>query len=203
MICFCVFLGFQTLTMHLIYSIYIVELLCIAYCPQLGKGQHNEKTRVLLRQNYGVVMENIGMLDTVQSMWHQSFVVNLNMTELPIYDHPCDNNINRSKRSSNRPYTLTRESEPLFLYSENQSSENITFDNFCPGLLAYKFRHEEMLNSIKQTRRNIDHLLPEPSRVKRGLFDFMGKISKSLFGTATSDDINILKRKINHINSQH
>ena len=38
------------------------------------------------------------------------------------------------------------------------------------------------------------------SRVKRGLFDFIGEISKSLFGTATASDISTLQRHMQTLN---
>ena len=41
------------------------------------------------------------------------------------------------------------------------------------------------------------------SRSKRGLVDFVGKISKSLFGTATSGDIEDLKRHMQVLNNNN
>ena len=37
---------------------------------------------------------------------------------------------------------------------------------------------------------------------RRGLFDFIGQISKSLFGTATSDEIATLQRHMQTLNNK-
>lgn len=70
----------------------------------------------------------------------------------------------------------------------------------------------QCMASVNTTVNQIHHLIPSTtlppqqtyigsSRQKRGLFDFVGKLSKSLFGTATSDDINALKRHMQTLNN--
>lgn len=72
----------------------------------------------------------------------------------------------------------------------------------------------QCMASVNTTVNQIHHLIPSTtlppqqtyigsSRQKRGLFDFVGKISKSLFGTATSDDINALKRHMQTLNNNN
>ncbi|XP_076040824.1 uncharacterized protein LOC143025249 [Oratosquilla oratoria] len=61
--------------------------------------------------------------------------------------------------------------------------------------------HEKM-NTIKYTIYHLpkpENEDPKNSRVKRGLFDFMGIISKSLFGTATEQDIKTVHSHIGNI----
>lgn len=55
---------------------------------------------------------------------------------------------------------------------------------------------------LNHTVENIYHLIPETgslpkSRGKRALLGFVGQFSRSLFGTATEDDVNLLARHIN------
>ncbi|XP_062585333.1 uncharacterized protein LOC134246997 [Saccostrea cucullata] len=72
----------------------------------------------------------------------------------------------------------------------------------------------QCMASVNTTVHQIHRLVPSTilppkktyfgsSRSKRGLFDFVGQISKSLFGTATSDDINALKRHMQTLNNNN
>lgn len=74
--------------------------------------------------------------------------------------------------------------------------------------------HMQCMASLNTTVNQIHHLISSTtlppqqtyigsSRQKRGLFDFVGKIAKSLFGTATSDDINALKRHMQTLNNNN
>ena len=72
----------------------------------------------------------------------------------------------------------------------------------------------QCMASVNSTVHHIHDLVPTTelpqerkfigrSRSKRGLFDFVGKISKSLFGTATSGDIEALKRHMQVLNNNN
>lgn len=57
---------------------------------------------------------------------------------------------------------------------------------------------------VPSTRLPTPRLYVGSSRTKRGLFDFIGQISKSLFGTATTSDINAaLKRHMQILNNNN
>ncbi|CAC5369234.1 unnamed protein product [Mytilus coruscus] len=75
---------------------------------------------------------------------------------------------------------------------------------------TYPDQHDkiDMSTQINHTVHTIHALVPQvtssilsetKSRTRRGLFDFIGSISKSLFGTATVDDVRNLARHINVI----
>lgn len=72
----------------------------------------------------------------------------------------------------------------------------------------------QSMASVNSTVHQIHQLVPSTrlptprtyvgsSRTKRGLFDFIGQISKSLFGTATTSDINALKRHMQILNNNN
>lgn len=71
----------------------------------------------------------------------------------------------------------------------------------------------QCMSNINTTVMQIHHLIPHSyfpntlsfssSRSKRGLLDFIGQISKSLFGTATSDDVEDLKRHMQVLNNNN
>ena len=76
--------------------------------------------------------------------------------------------------------------------------------NFCPTLHAYKKRHDYLLQAIVRAENEINSILPEPMPLnctKRGLFNIIGEVSKSLFGTATESDIKVLAQHIQQIAS--
>ena len=72
----------------------------------------------------------------------------------------------------------------------------------------------QCMASVNSTAHHILDLVPTTelpqernfigrSRSKRGIFDFVGKISKYLFGTATSGDIEALKRHMQVLNNNN
>lgn len=68
-----------------------------------------------------------------------------------------------------------------------------------------------MMASVNSTVREINALIPPPHRnqfissfrSKRVILNFVGQISKSLFGTATSDDIYTLQRHMQLLNRNY
>ena len=63
----------------------------------------------------------------------------------------------------------------------------------------------ETSTRLNDTLQTVNKLIPESAhikgRVKRSLLPFLGQISRSIFGTATLDDINVLSRHINELSS--
>ena len=175
--------------------------LCFVLCVLIitfTDAEMDRESRLLLRQNYGVILENIGIMDTPQSRWNQLFVITLNSEQLPDINHPCDSHTHRSKRSR-QVLSLEIVNNNYTKITENDSSNlehEINLQSFCPALLAYKARHDHLAELIADRQKIIDHLLPMPDRQKRGLFDFIGKVSKSLFGTATDEDVDVIKDQI-------
>jgi hypothetical protein len=66
------------------------------------------------------------------------------------------------------------------------------------------------MSHVNDTIRQIKELVPQvhhtntgpSSRSKRGIFDFVGEFSKTLFGTATTGDLNILAGHMNQLTAK-
>ena len=86
------------------------------------------------------------------------------MTDLPIYVHPCENLVSRTKRFGNSSLNEGEFKHNLFIEhsvnTDNDSDDAIDFHDFCLGLLAYKLCHETMQSNIQRIKRNINSLLP-------------------------------------------
>ena len=54
----------------------------------------------------------------------------------------------------------------------------------------------ELNHTLSYIQDNVPHI-KMPKRVRKALLPFIGGLSKSLFGTATMEDVNILKQHIN------
>lgn len=157
------------------------------------------------RQNYGVLFEKIGVIDSGKSKWYQTFVVPLTTLKVAMYRHPCSNSFNKLKYSSNQDNDSYSKDDPYW-YTEVPESDTVNVELFCPSFLAFERHHLFLRGRIHDIRNRIDVMLPKfipsnRSRRRRGLFDFIGKISKSLFGTATEDDIRAVKDQIAHMSA--
>ena len=64
----------------------------------------------------------------------------------------------------------------------------------------------ETSTRLNDTLQTVYKLIPEAAQIKgrgkRSLLPFLGQISRSIFGTATLDDINVLSRHINELSSR-
>lgn len=85
---------------------------------------------------------------------------------------------------------------------------NITNQQFAKSVNTIYDIHLDSLKRIATSISNIKQLLPEhgapkSSRRKRSFLPFFGELSKTLFGTATVDDVNNLKRSIQRIQRQN
>lgn len=152
----------------------------------------------LSRQNYGVIFEDIGLFDSGKSKWYQTFVVELNKVNIQDYKHPCQNSFMINKWSSKQENISTDHMQ--YWYTDVPNDDEISLEHFCPSFLSYEHHHNVLRQRIEQTRQRIGVMLPRYSpRKRRGLFNFIGEASKSLFGTATEDDIKAVKEQIAHM----
>ncbi|MEW8546929.1 MAG: envelope fusion protein, partial [Candidatus Thiodiazotropha sp.] len=65
-------------------------------------------------------------------------------------------------------------------------------------------RNEMMLNNTVKTIENLVRNSPtdKPNRRRRSIFSFVGELSKTIFGTATVEDVNTLAKHINALHKQ-
>lgn len=151
------------------------------------------------RQNYGVLLENIGVIDSGKSKWYQTFVVSLTKLDMQNYKHPCLNSFDYRKWSS-QEHNITFTNHEPYWYTDVPDSDTVDVELFCPSFIAFERHHTFLKQRIVELQRRIATMLPHQSRrSKRGLFDFIGKIAKSLFGTATEDDIRAVRAQIAHM----
>ena len=162
-----------------------------------------EKT--IFHENLGVMLIHQGVLESVQNSWHQTFVFDLSTPEITKFDDPC-----RTKEANGQPTSIrnetvgqsTIEAAPNTLHSEDETVSAVS--QFCPAINAYRKRHDYLLDEINKAVMEIETILPEPvqvNRSRRGLFDFVGQIEKSLFGTGTVKDEAILAKHIGMIST--
>ena len=132
-----------------------------------------------MRLNYGTVFKRIDTVDLVTDVWMQTFLI-----KLPI--------VNVS--------TLTVEKIDCTLFGDPTG---------CTHFIdLLQFLHNASIKAVKHIDRAIQHihqLLPSAlerddmyadRRQQRGLFDFVGEISHSLFGTARDTDIESVHKTI-------
>ena len=141
-----------------------------------GRMEHFDED-VVIRENYGVTFHKQGILDNAHSVWHQTFVIQLNNDVI-----------------SEPP--LKYEGERL-----HRGNQSIKVGKYlCPALHAYNQHHLRLATDIKISQSNINKLLSnlEP-RPKRAVLGFVGHFAKSLFGLSTQDDTDLLSKQIQHI----
>ena len=69
-------------------------------------------------------------------------------------------------------------------------------DRFLDTLSEVQARHARRSHWQDEIQRLRAHIPVTPSRSRRAIFDFVGKLSRSLFATATLEDIHYLQEKI-------
>ena len=132
--------------------------------------------KIVPRTNYGVFFESKGYLHLYSHSWTHTFEVRLpHKIHLPLLPLPCGTAINTSA------------CEHL-----DRSVEHVNF---------LRQQGEQVINA---TITDIHSLLPEtthtkPTRTRRSLIPFLGKIGHSLFGLATDDDIKAVKMHISQL----
>ncbi|KAK3105717.1 hypothetical protein FSP39_004121 [Pinctada imbricata] len=161
--------------------ILVLALICSVCClPTFATGTTNT---ILQRINYGVTFHKTADIYLGQEYWAHTF-------EIPL---PRKVHIQERARCNLQ--------EPICTKAKSV-------------IMSLNKLKIQAIASVNQTVHEIHQLIPTSvlpkqdtffgrSRSRRGLFDFIGKISKSLFGTATSSDINTLKRHMQALNQNN
>ena len=130
----------------------------------------SEEKKIVQRLNYGVVFKEQGQLVLSNEHWLHTFEINMP-------DHVAIPSLG----------TCHKDNSTCLLIAHILASIN-----------AVRSETSARLNNTIETIRK---LIPEAeikrSRSRRSLLPFIGDLSKSLFGTATVEDVNVLARHIN------
>lgn len=143
----------------------------------VGIIEADQQGNTILRQNYGVMFHTKGLIDNANSVWQQTFAIQLKNKPLP----PINTYCNTDKQSP-------------------KNSNKFDINSLCPALQTYQQRHDSILEYIYTAQKNLDIILPPnknlDNRNKRAIFDFVGHFAKSIFGVATTDDTRTLSSHI-------
>ena len=147
-------------------------------------GGYSPPRYTVVRQDYGVVFSPQAILDNTHSIWQHTFAYKLHTEPLPDVTKFCGNN-------------------SRMLYRRQEPHNRRVFpqeDDFCPAFREYNEQIITLEQQIARMKDNFDLLLPESREiVKRGLIDIVGKVAKSLFGVATTEDTDIMAEQIQTI----
>lgn len=133
------------------------------------------------RLNYGVLFEQQQQLYLGQEYWSHTFQIPL-PKKVYLHRELYCNNAPHCKYGKHVIKTLNA------LRTQTMANLNATVHDI------------HMLIPQSHLPRPKSFIGSSRSRSKRGIFDFVGQISKSLFGTATSDDIATLQRHMQTLN---
>ena len=172
------FFHFSSGTFGFLGKILIALLLLAFPCVQSVTGDTDEHLDTIQRLNYGTLFVKSGTVYPGQEHWRHTF-------EIPL------------------PKKITTGETLVCNAPQCKTAQHI--------LNTLNSLRTEAIASVNDTVHRIHQLIPKStlprtnpyfgrSRTKRGLFDFIGEFSKSLFGTATSGDINTLKRHMQTLN---
>ncbi|CAC5416622.1 unnamed protein product [Mytilus coruscus] len=134
-----------------------------------------DKVHQIQRINYGVLFERQPNLLSGNENWIHTF-------KIPLPSKQTDGNFEQCNITHQHCYILNQVLSQLSAIRTQVSSDvNHTVEVI-----------HQLIPHI-----NIEDKSNSESRLKRGLFDFIGSISKSLFGTATTEDVNRLAKHVN------
>ena len=154
----------------------LVVLLCICVF-----GYATEPDQHVQRMNYGIIFEKSSNILLGQEYWLHTFEIPL-PKKIHLNELYC--NMPQCKTAGHIIKSLN------LLRVQCMASVNSTVNQF----------HRLIPSTLLPPQRSS---IGSSRRFKRGLFDFVGSISKSLFGTATTDDINALKRHMQTLNNNN
>ncbi len=141
------------------------------------------EAKTINRVNYGMVFHHAGQLHNVEQSWHHTFQV-----QLPDVSVLARHRATVCDDGSRRINTSTC----------NRMRSVLTHINLVKS---------DSIRVVTEAVATIKELIPDlaiqvKSRQHRALLPFIGDLSHSLFGTATSKEVNILKEHINTIVQQ-
>ncbi|XP_062603682.1 uncharacterized protein LOC134265486, partial [Saccostrea cucullata] len=161
---------------HYMFGVFMMLSLCMV----MGQASQVDPstTNVIQRINYGVIFQQQSKIMLAQEYWLHTFHIPL-PTRFKVKKVPFCSLGN------------THEIASCLLLNN--------LANFIHGL------HEETLLHFNETLQSIRNMIPQTKlisnqRQTRALLPFIGSLSKSIFGTATMDDVNILAGHINALN---
>ena len=127
-----------------------------------------------LSENYRVTFHKQGILDNAHSVWHQTFIIPLEVTKLSDVHLYCVKN------------------------GPDVGNSSISLQIFCPTINAYNECHHQLRHDIQSAEENIYRMLQEnnPLTARRAILGFVGRFAKSLFGVSTEEDTSILAKQI-------
>ncbi|XP_052064383.1 uncharacterized protein LOC127704385 [Mytilus californianus] len=134
-----------------------------------------DKVHQIQRINYGVVFERQPNLLSGRENWLHTF-------KIPLPSKQTDDHFEQCDITHQHCYILNQVLSQLTAI-RTQVSSNV---NHTVEVIHKLIPHIDI-----EDKSNTE------SRLKRGLFDFIGSISKSLFGTATTEDVNRLAKHVN------
>ena len=141
----------------------------VLLCCSVGYVRGNE---TIQRLNYGVAFQSTSYLQLSNEYWLHTFKLPLPATlHLPSIG------------------TCHKDKDTCMLISHVLAQINTV--------------RAETSARLNDTLETVSRLIPESARIKgrgkRSLLPFLGQLSRSIFGTATVDDINVLSRHINEL----
>ena len=152
-------------------------MLCLSYLGYFVAGVPTGQQKMLQidrsvqRLNYGVIFKGVNNLVLTNEYWRQTYAIIL-PGHLPKNDLPAD--------------CLTLPTKLCGTY--------MRFIHQIRNLQANTL--SEFDHAIEFIKHNVPHI-HVTNRSRKSLLPFVGDLSKNIFGTATMDDVNILKAHIN------
>ena len=154
-----------------------ILLLSVSFCfSQKFWGQHKSPS-VVVRHNYGVAFKFKGLSTPTVGYWPHTFHFVL----------PSFEKIQNKEDWCTQPLYTDLCKEFPFLIEIAMNFTNRTFHQFHHSLQAV---YDLMPNSP---------VSPDLTKRKRSLFPFIGKLSSSLFGTVSEDDLNVVASHVQSI----
>ena len=152
-----------------------------SYCSAYAHGW--VATSTVQRLNYGVVFEPVGRMHASSDYWHHTFKIDIpDIPDIAPIPPPCQD----------------------LDHAQLIVSCQMLFEAFN----ATEKLKTNAINELERIRQSIKDTVPQMyipkqgSRSTRSILPFIGQLSKSLFGTATQQDVAILAKHINSLETR-